>query len=61
MYLKNSKIIENKRTINDTKRTDSYKVETGGLFMIIILRIMPYVCAANPNKRIKYESNINIR
>ena len=51
-------MIENNRTINDTKRTDSYRVETGGLFIIIILSIIPYVCAKNPNKSIKNDINV---
>tara|TARA_B100001559_G_C16351660_1_gene552972 strand:+ start:707 stop:907 length:201 start_codon:yes stop_codon:yes gene_type:complete len=39
---KYSRIIENITIMNETKIMDSYKVETGGLLMISILKMIPY-------------------
>ena len=38
-FLINSKIIDSNTAIKPTKSIDSYKVETGGLFKIVILII----------------------
>ena len=42
------KMIANKTVIKATKIIDSYKVETGGLFKIVILIIKPEVWYKNP-------------
>ena len=48
---KNSRIIDNNTVINATKITDSYKVDTGGRCIIIILFIIAYRCIKQPPKR----------
>ena len=62
-----SNIIEDKTAINPTNIIDSYKVDTGGLCIIIILIIIADPCSSNPkeinNKEILLKSlelNIHI-